>query len=391
MSLAAENPENLILLSCARTNMEQDAINEVKELLKNNLDWDYITSKSLQMRTSQLLYKNLEKIDTDKVIPERILKNLKKLYYIAIAQNMFFYDELSKVLNVFKDEGIDVIILKGGALEESVYGDIGLRSFNDIDILVRKNDLQKAKNTIKAAGYTLDNIGSPEANSEKFGYNLHYIKDIILEIHWDITRRTGNEKYAKIEINELWKNAISAKIANVETKIMAPEDFLMHSCIHMAGHYYSRLIWFCDISEVIRKYYVNWDSLVKNAKKSQVTAYMFYGLYFTDQLLDCGVPAFVLDELKPHRFEKKVFDSIPSDLLQDKINILQFNPLLKMLLIDRKLDRLRFLGKYFFPPAGVLSRNYSVSGTKLYFYYILHPLFLGFKSAIRIFQLVVLK
>jgi hypothetical protein len=385
MSLVVSSPEDMILLYCSRTDVEHNTFEKVNSALNDDLDWNYIVSNAQQHGISELLYYNLSKNDYNNLVPENVLNYLKKQYYTNVARNMLFYQDLNKVLTGLKDAKIDVIILKGGALAETVYPDIGLRPFSDIDILVQEKDLQRAKEVVSFSGYVLDECVSPEAHNEEFGCDLHYVnKKFVLEIHWHIVRKTGNDRYTRIQIDELWKRAIPAKIANVDVLVFSPDDLLLHLCIHLPRHRYNRLIWFCDISEVIRRCDVDWPRFVKNARKYRTIAYMYYGLYFTDKLLDCGVPANVLDELKPFHFETKVFESIPNDLLPDKKNVLQVNPLLKLLLIDRKWDRFRYLWEYVFPPYGVLARSYSTSGPRVYLFYLIHPVNLGFKSIKRL-------
>jgi hypothetical protein len=376
--------ENELLLSCSCINPDKDRI---KDILSNRLNWDYIGANAGRHGISSLLYRNLSNFDDLGVIPDKVMKHLKGQYFGTIARNRRHYDELRQILQSFKDAGIPVIILKGAAFAEIVYHDIGLRGFNDIDIMVRKEDLQKAKNTAIDAGYALDKI--PEAIYEKFGYNLHYIKKTTLEIHWNITRRTGSERYTKIEIEELWKNVISSKVLDFDILVLSPEDQLLHLCIHLAGHRYNRVIWFCDISEIIEHYNVNWELVLKNAKKYRAQAYLYYGLYFTSKLLDADVPANVLQKLKPNNFDKKLFFSINKNIISGKKNILsQITPLFKLLLIDSYLDRLRYIGEYFFPPIDMLEERYDVSGFRIYLYRMAYPIYLVIKNFKRFASMI---
>ncbi len=337
--------EDLLLLSCARTDAD---IRRIKEILSSPLNWDYILVNAQRHGISSLLYRSLSSVENDTLVPGKALKNLRGKYYATLARNMRLYDELNKVLESYRDAGIDVIVLKGAALAENAYGDIGLRSYEDIDILVREDDLQKAKRIIVAAGYTLDESISSEAFNEKYGCDLHYVKDIIIEIHWDIIRRKIYNLYTEIKIRELWKNAQPAKIANTDALVLAPEDMLLHLCVHLSKHSYNRLIWLCDISEVIGHYDINWEHVLKNANKYRVKAYMYYGLQFASRLLGANVPEHILQKLKPNNLQTKLFYSIHKNVLfPDKRNIL-YKPLLKLLLIDRTPDKLRFLGEYIF-------------------------------------------
>ena len=376
--------ENELLLSCSCSNPDKDRI---KNTLGNRLNWDYIVSNAGRHGSSSLMYRNLSQFDDLGVIPDKVMKHLKKQYFGTIARNRLHYDELRQILQSFRDASIPVIILKGTALAELVYHDIGLRGFNDIDILIRKEDLEIAKNTAIATGYALDKI--PKEIYEKFGYNLHYIKKIILEIHWDIARRTGSERYTKIEIDELWKNVVSLKVADIDTLVLAPEDQLLHLCIHLAGHRYNRLIWFCDISELIRLYDIDWNLVLKNANKYKAKLYIYYGLYFTSKLLGANVPAYVLQTLKPNDLERKLFLSINKDIILGKKNVLsQITPLFKILLIDIYQDRMRYLMEYFFPPIEMMEHRYGLSGSRIYFHRTAYPIYIVLKNFKRFASMI---
>ncbi|MFQ6061743.1 MAG: nucleotidyltransferase family protein [Methanosarcinales archaeon] len=375
------SPESKVLLYCARKTMNEATKSKLKETLNNNLDWNYIMESASIHGISPLLYHNLSK--TENNIPKEVMKKLKKHYYANFARNMFQYEELSKVLNSFKDAGIEVIVLKGAALAETVYKNIGLRSFSDIDILIKREDLQRSKKKMSELGYTLDEKVTPEEYNEKFGCDLFYFKQKnIIELHWNIARNTGIGKPVKIEIDKMWNNARSANIASVDVLVLSPEDLLLHSCIHLPKHRYERLIWFCDIYEIIKSYDINWNSVIEIAKKYRVKTLVYYGLYFTDKLLGPTIPEKVLKELKPPYFQRLLFIKLLENVLSNKRNVwYRFHSFTRFLLIDRTQDKLKYLLEYFFPPRGVLARSYSVPNSKkIYFYYFIHLKYLGFKG-----------
>ncbi len=60
-----------------------------------------------------------------------ILLRLKKEYQWSLARNMILFDELNRVLKAFNEAGIEVIVLKGAALAQTVYPDIALRPMGE--------------------------------------------------------------------------------------------------------------------------------------------------------------------------------------------------------------------------------------------------------------------
>ena len=62
-------------------------------------------------------------------------------------------DQLSTLLRNFKAAGIPAIPYKGPALAATAYGNVGLRVFGDLDILIQKEDVPRAADMMTALGY----------------------------------------------------------------------------------------------------------------------------------------------------------------------------------------------------------------------------------------------
>ncbi|RCV62717.1 putative nucleotidyltransferase [Methanophagales archaeon] len=366
--------------------MNKTTIYKLKEALSRRLNWNHILENALQHGIAPLLYHNLSEMAD---VPEEVMEHLRMQYNANLARNMLVYNELSNVLNAFEHAGIEVVVLKGAALAETVYQDIGLRPFSDVDLLVRKKDLQRAKKKLVELGYILDEDVSPERYNEDFGCDLYYAGKVnVLEIHWDIMRKTKSDRYARIKIEHIWERAVPAKIAGADTRMMSPEDMLLHFCVHLPKHRYNRLIWLCDVLEVIEHTDIDWGYVLESAKKYRTMAYMYYGLHFTDVLLGCDIPEKVLNALKPHRPEIMVLSTVLKDVLSRERKIMPILNLMKLLLIDRFQDRVRYLCEYVFPPVDSLARMYSVSGKKVYLYYFVHPVYVWLETGKRLMAIV---
>lgn len=376
------------MLSCARKSMDEFTLKKVKESLKSELDWEYIIKNAGEHGLLPLLHHNLSKLDEGDV-PENVLDYLRKQYNVNVAKNLLYYEELGTVLRVFKEEVIEVIVLKGAALAEIVYKDIGLRPFSDVDLLIQKRNLPGAKKILSELGYILDEEVSPEKYNEEFGCDLYFAGEKnIIEIHWDIVRKLGSDRFMRIDIEKIWDRALPTLISGVDTYVMSAEDQLLHLCIHLPKHRYNRLIWLCDILEVVRHNEIDWELMMSFSEEYRTKAHMYYGLKFSDELLGPEIPPEVLEKLKPNLLERMVVRPVLKDILSNDRNIMPIFNLMKILLIDRYPDRLRYLWIYIFPPVESLKRKYSVSGSKVYLYYIIHPLYVLFETARRLLAIV---
>ena len=70
-----------------------------------------------------------------------------------LQHNLLFAAELLRLLAEFRNSGIPVAAFKGVVLAESLYGDLSLREFCDLDLIVHAEDMFKAEDILAACGY----------------------------------------------------------------------------------------------------------------------------------------------------------------------------------------------------------------------------------------------
>jgi hypothetical protein len=302
--------EDKLLLYCSRLSISEEIKHNIEEILNNALDWNYIIDCSIKQGISPLFYWNLKKISNDKGVPSETMKVLEKIYYSNLARNMLRYDELSKVLSAFKTAGIDVIVLKGAFLAEQIYKNIGLRPMSDIDLLVKEKDLQKAEIELTKLMYSAPTKIFPTKLHEQFQTAfsnelqfVHITKKIRIDNHWNI--QAPHAPY-QVDINKFWNNAEPVKIAGIEVLTFAPEDLLLHLCLHLDRHINSSvpakpLRDFCDIAEVTRYYEdtIHWNYLLQSSKHYEIEEPIFQGLSIAKKYFGALVPENIFNDLKP--------------------------------------------------------------------------------------------
>ena len=146
-----------------------------------------------------------------------------------------------------------------------------------------------------------------------------------LEVHWHLER--PNRPFA-IDLEGLWQRAVPATIAGVETRILAPEDSLIHLCLHACRHAGApmqegrlnfRLLSFCDMAEAIRHYSpsFDWAALARRAQQWGVAPYVYLPLQLARDLVGAAVPESVLAALEPKGFEARLLGWARDELLED--------------------------------------------------------------------------
>ena len=145
-------PEIELLFCCARTQISAEIAEHTRHLVQRNLHWDFIIDKALEHGVMPLLYRCLYASCQDSV-PKAALDRLRELYRANAQRNLFLTSELLKLLRLLDTHGISAMPFKGPVLSVSVYKNLSLRQFCDLDILVRKKDIQIAKDLLISKGY----------------------------------------------------------------------------------------------------------------------------------------------------------------------------------------------------------------------------------------------
>ncbi len=295
--------ENRLLLYCAQTKIPEDKRNKVKDIIRFPLNWKKVLKFIHSNHIAPLIYHNLKDIKESHLIPKEAMDQLRKAYYVNLVRNMYFYEQLKRILDAFREEGIEVIVLKGAALAETVYDDIGLRYMGDIDLLVREQDLDRAEELMAKLGY-FSYEGQHSKDSFKKNHRHlapFYNQDngIKVEIHRDIVN-PGTPFY--IDIRKLWDRAQGAIIGGVNTLALSHEDLIIHLCLHS---FYSQpfkrgMRNLIDISQVVEYYdeRINWDLIIKEAREGSFAFYIYYALYLAREIMDVKIKKEVLDALK---------------------------------------------------------------------------------------------
>src|SRR5207245_416710 len=133
-----------LLLCASRASMDSGRAERIRALVRQSIDWGYVLGIGRRHGVLPLLYWHLSKIWPD-AVPKAILKQLRDQFQQNTLHNLFLTGELLKLLNLFQTHGIRAITYKGPTLAMGAYGNLALRQFNDLDLLVRKNDIPKAR------------------------------------------------------------------------------------------------------------------------------------------------------------------------------------------------------------------------------------------------------
>ncbi|MFA6238182.1 MAG: nucleotidyltransferase family protein [Bacteriovorax sp.] len=179
------------------------------------------------------LYLQIKKANLS--LPDTIMKPLAETYQKILAKNTRRLQVGLPILLQMKNAGIDVIILKGNAIAEEIFGDIGYKPMNDIDILVKPTDLDAIhamfmKNNLLTAAPLEENIRKQEKYSHHWPPFFDKKLDLFLGTHWNVA---APSRGLSIPIEDFWRDKEEFKLMGETFYRLSPMHFVLHLCIHL--------------------------------------------------------------------------------------------------------------------------------------------------------------
>jgi hypothetical protein len=212
---------------------------------------------------------------------------------------MILLDELGRILAALHGVGIPALVLEGAALANSAYPDPGLRPMRDLDLLVRRRDLERAVAALKCLGYR--------------GLMCNYLRchvfmhggasgDTAVEVHWNLVE--NSERHDPAAVERLWGQAEPLRLeGGQEGLTLNPTAHLLYLCAHLWRQHGKnpRLLWCCDLHLLAGCGRVDWEALLEGARASGWGAAARGALGLAQRYFGTELPGRVLAVLEASR------------------------------------------------------------------------------------------
>ena len=286
-----KDAEHRLLLCCARTVATPDVVARLRELAAKNIDWEYLFLLARRHSVVPLLYLQLHQHASD-LVPEEQLQKLKQHYLENSARNTVLTAELCRLIGLFAESGIEAIPYKGPVLSLFAYGDLAVRRFVDLDVIVKKTDVVKARDLLLAEGYTPSKSLSLTQQELllRTQHNLQFSRDnhrLIIELHWEVAPHLFA---SSVSADQIWQDLGNIDIYNTQIKTLSADNLLFSLCVHGSRHLWERLSWICDVAELISRHSFNWTTLLERAATADNDRMFLLGLHLAHELLEAPLP-----------------------------------------------------------------------------------------------------
>lgn len=318
MEFAVNAPEDRLLLLCARLELSPLEGQRLEALLQDRrLSWERLLRKAEWYRVSALVYYHLRGYAGPGAPPAWAIQRLKAGYVRNAARNVYLMSRLRRALDALRARGIPAIVLKGAALQGTVYPSPALRPMADLDLLVPEDRAEQAQAIIAGLGYSA--VGTAEAQ-ERTRRNHRHLPALVdqhgvvaFEVHSHIVSRDSPLRF---HISSFWERARPAPVAGTTALALAPEHMLLHLAVHFfldrRFRSYAAVSQLCDIAEAIRRCRPapDWGYLKEQADALHLTGPLYCALSFARELLDAPIPADFLAGMAPEAPDRAMLEGL---------------------------------------------------------------------------------
>jgi hypothetical protein len=283
------------------------------DLAQRNIDFGVLYEIAIRHKVEQLLYRTLE-LKVPDLFPADYLVPLRERCEKIFARNLALADHLVTILEQLTSHGIAAIPYKGPVLTAQIYGDLSLRRFFDLDLLVHPEQYSLAGEVFQSYGYTLMAESGPawECNLVNRAMN----PPLNVDLHKSIM---PSRFFVPFDFDRLRERLIPLPLFGERTvPTLSPDDLLLVLCAHASkpADRWNKLRYICDIAELLRTHGkdMNWSGIFETGREIDAYRMTLLGIHLSHALLDAELPAEVsrqgklswLPALKNHVIEAQL-------------------------------------------------------------------------------------
>jgi Uncharacterised nucleotidyltransferase len=267
-----------------------DRVEHATNWNSSGLDWAEVLRIAEHHGVLPLVARNL--IEVHCGLASDVESSLRSAYEANLQRNLWFAAELTRIMKRLESQQVKVVPFKGPVLAHSVYRDLGLRSFSDLDFLVSSADFEMTKQALGEIGYhpashftkAVERFWLRKGNERSFdgpaGKNL-------LELQWALMPYF----YAvDLRVEDLMLRSGTTDFGGREVPCMSPEDLLLVLCLHAAKHLWTRLIWLSDIAETLRTQTIDYALAFSQGRELGIVRILGVSFWLVKNVLLAEIP-----------------------------------------------------------------------------------------------------
>lgn len=247
-----------------------------------------------------MLARRLEEVEYAEVpaaVREKIQARMRAHHLFTLSLSA----ELFRILDDFSKSHIEAIPVKGPVLSQVAYGDPAMRSFGDLDLLLRHRDIQFAIERMLAMGFSPDIPEEVLRSGQIPGEYLFRRAGTgrLVELH---TEKTFRHYPEPMRTEEMMERKRQVPLDDRPVPALSLEDELVFDCVHGGKDFWERLMWISDVAALLARYpEVDWGKAQELAENVGCKRMLHVGVQLAATVFGVRLPEHIANELQRER------------------------------------------------------------------------------------------
>ena len=305
-------------------------------------------------------------------LPADVAAQWQNIYQQTTVTTASMDWEIERVMGMLAQANVDFIWMKGAALAYTVYPNPVCRGRGDLDLWIHVEQLSQATALLHSLGYRLSSKEDrPDALALLIGGEQKLVSQglglDLIELQWPAIRGEWVRYTTSVDHAGIWQRRLPVALHGQEFCVMAPEDALIHLCLHQAINHQFGTPWLrnlLDVHLLVATYPLEWTQLTTRAADWRVATVLSTVLGLAQHLLDTAVPREFMEALAPPRWQRWLINRLRLDEALVTMRAGGYDHrrfLVQMVLADRVRDAVRLLWRGLFPENAWLQARYGIA------------------------------
>ena len=341
---------NKMLILCSYKDLSEKQKNQLVTILKDNvIDWEGFILFLIKNNARALVLNNLLKHCSKELAPKN-LTIIRSCIQKTLVRNLRKVSQLKKIVSLFNNNNIPSIPWKGPILSKTIFGQPTTRAFGDLDIIIQKENLFKAKDLLIEAGYIpfWKMTKEQELAYTKHRHSYEFLKEdgVDVELHWKLTK----DQYCfPISMDDFWKTSYKHQFLGETIQLPSKENLILGLSLHHGGvecwlKYKLILDWFY----LLETYHdVNWEVILNRANQLGIRRIILVGTIICEAVFGYEIPTILAETIQRKDVElaQKIIENIFSkeQIVKQSLILLELR--------ERPLDKARVAYKIMATPS----------------------------------------
>lgn len=258
------------------------------------LDWELVFDTARRHGVAPLVGHNLQQHAAGAGLP--VPESIARRFLMAKSRHSLVQRRritaLTAGLDVFQAHGIDVMPVKGAALDLLVYDHPWYTRSDDLDIVLRAEDDASLPQPVRDL--------LPDLVAARVEYDFY--------THHDITMNGT----LPVSFDAIWRDSVEGVWENRPIRLMTWEDMLLSLCINSCRKRFFRLKAVCDCAETVKRAgdRLDWDLFIVKTEVYGCGGIVYAALSAADQTVGASLPQGLLDALPVAAVRRRALDQL---------------------------------------------------------------------------------